>query len=80
MYISHIYFSVHYLTLENLNAVHSAHPSVSLNDGDNDSDVTLTKTPAVQEDKDKTATDGSCSFINETYICNLFFVIVFLLF
>ena len=68
------------MTLANLNAMHSAQHSATLNEGDSDSSVTLTKTPAVQEDKDKTATNGSFSFINLTYLCNLFFVIVFLLF
>ena len=60
MYISRIYFSVYYLTLVNLDNMHSAQPSAILNDGDSDNNAIHPKTPDVQEDKDKT-TNGSSS-------------------
>jgi len=42
--------------------MHSAQPSAILNESDRDDDVIHPKTPDVQkEDKDKTATNDSCS-------------------
>ena len=55
---------IFHLTLANSSLLNCAHaPAIVLNDGNSDTIVTLPQTPAVQEDKDKTASNGLCSFI-----------------